>query len=167
MLSTDIYTKIDAKIDWCYSIARRYYRRWIPSCTFSCDLRGTTAGLSLYGLNHIRLNAQMILEHTDHFIDNYVPHEVAHAIVDSLTPDQPPHGDHWRSVMGLFDVEPRVRHPYPAEHLLLRKLTKYQYKCKCEEPAVLTSIIHNRIERGERYVCVVCKQKLINGIKIV
>jgi SprT protein len=85
-----------------------------------------------------------------------VPHETAHLVVFRLFgPGMQPHGREWRAIMGLFGAEPTRCHDYDVDGLQARQLRRYHYRCACRSHQV-TSIRHNRIMRGQTYLCRRC-----------
>ncbi len=70
----------------------------VPAVKINARLK-TTAGLA-YSLAHrVEFCAQLMWEHTEQFIRDTIPHEVAHIVTDMQYPGARSHGPEWRSVM--------------------------------------------------------------------
>lgn len=130
------------------------------------DLRGRGAGLAVYQpRTHrrepdlIRLNGQLLKEHPQEMISETIPHELAHIVAHRLFGTRiKPHGAEWRAVMAAFGKAPDVSHQMAAQPS--RRLRRYHYQCGCPRGAQLTSIRHNRVQRGAAYLCRKCGQRL-------
>ena len=81
-----------------------------PAVKINARLK-TTAGLA-YGTQHrVEFSAELMWEHTQHFIVDTIPHEVAHIVADLQYVGCKAHGAEWRSVMKfLSGIEPRRCH---------------------------------------------------------
>ena len=127
------------------------------------DLRGTRAGLALCQHGQpplIRLNPVLLAENAD-FVNQTVPHEVAHVGVFYRLgrPPRRPHGEEWQRLMRLLGAAPARTHRYDVTNAVTRRLTRYRYACACREHW-LTSIRHRRTRRGVDYRCRQCGQPL-------
>jgi len=123
------------------------------------DLSGQAAGMVRFappGVPVIRYNRVLLEKYHDSFIKQTVPHEVAHVVVAALYPNRTaPHGPEWRLMMGFFNAEPKRCHNYRIERSSTRRLAHFNYLCGCRQHRI-TSIRHNRINRGQRYICRHC-----------
>jgi SprT protein len=137
-----------------------------PAVEIRFDLRGQAAGqvrLTGPGRALIRYNLQLLMENRDHFLAHTVPHEVAHLLAwQRYGPHIRPHGPEWRSLMLGLGADPSRCHTYDTSRIRTRRLQRHTYHCACREYA-LTSIRHNRIRRGQRYLCRDCGQPLHPG----
>ena len=61
--------------------------------------RGTSAGTAWLEKNEIRLNPVLLLENQQAFIDEVVPHELAHLLVWKHFGRVAPHGKEWKWMM--------------------------------------------------------------------
>ncbi|MGL5007108.1 MAG: SprT family zinc-dependent metalloprotease [Plesiomonas sp.] len=137
--------------------------------------RGMTAGSAHLQRWEIRLNPVLLLENGQVFLDEVIPHEVAHLLVhlyfvqrntrqESLfLPPQcynkvAPHGQEWRWMMQTILEQPAKRtHNFNVSSL--RKAT-FPYQCACQAH-MLTVRRHNRILRQQaQYRCVHCGEIL-------
>ena len=70
----------------------------------------TTAGMAYYDTNEIKLSTELFAEHTEHFVADTIPHEVAH-IVDWIVFGEWGHGPTWKRVMReCYNLEPARLH---------------------------------------------------------
>jgi SprT protein len=110
-----------------------------------------------------RYNPMLFARHLDEGLNDTIPHEVAHYVVDHRFPRKrcKPHGAEWRQVMQVFGIEnPRATHTTSLEGLVIRRQRRYIYYCGCGETA-LSATRHNRIIfKGVRYICNRCRQPL-------
>ncbi|MEO5341930.1 MAG: SprT-like domain-containing protein [Gammaproteobacteria bacterium SHHR-1] len=123
-----------------------------------CDLRGKAAGQAVWaqGETRIRYNLALAKPQPEAFIQQTVPHEVAHVVTRLLHPRARPHGPEWRAVMAHLGIADAQRcHSFavtPPGHSQRR----WPYRCPCREHQLSTTR-HNRILRGERnYLCRYC-----------
>ena len=123
----------------------------------SYDLRGLSAGQANCRENKIRLNCELLEKHAADFVNHTVPHELAHLIAHRVYGHRiNPHGNEWRSVMKSLGVDPSRTHKYEVSKT--RQIRRYTYYCNCpDKKHELTSIRHNRIRRGTKYLCGRCK----------
>lgn len=147
-------------------LAAGHYGLPVPRVDIRFDLRGQAAGqarLPLRGRPIIRYNPQLLLENGERFLRRTVPHETAHVVAyQRHGPRIRPHGEEWKSVMALLGADARRCHDYDTGTARVRRLTRHAYHCDCREHA-LTSIRHNRIRAGQRYLCRVCGKELRAG----
>jgi len=120
--------------------------------------KGTIAGTAHLQNWTITLNAQLLLDYKDNFIQEIVPHELAHLFVYSLYGKVKPHGKEWQWMMETILGLPAKRtHQFTNAKL---QQTRFQYHCDCQVHS-LTSIRHSRTVHNQAvYRCVRCQQKL-------
>jgi len=124
-----------------------------PPVTF--NLKGRTAGIYRWnpvnGFCSIRLNNILLKENEDVFIEQTVPHELAHHITRVLYGRVSPHGREWKSVMIRLGVSPTRCHDYDVTNSQVRRGTRYVYSCdKCGKEHNITAYKHSR---ASRYRC--------------
>ena len=124
------------------------------------DLRGQDAGQANYPKNKIRFNRDLLEKYTDDFISQTVPHEFAHLVAYTKFGRRiKPHGAEWKSVMVALGVKPVRTHSF--EVVPARQLKRFPYKCDCAgSPHELSTIRHNRAQRGRLYICKKCGKAL-------
>lgn len=128
------------------------------------DLKGRAAGMyCVRGRKRwIRFNPYIFAKYFTDNIENTVPHEVAHYVVDIIYGQRHvrPHGREWVEVMQSLGVAPERTCRYDLEGVPLRVHRLFDYVCDCSQHQ-LGSRRHNKIERGQaQYFCKQCQQKL-------
>jgi SprT protein len=147
-------------------LGQRLTGRAIAQPPVRFDLRGQSAGqvrIDARGRGMIRYNAALLLRHGDDFLRQTVPHEVAHYVA-YLHHGRAirPHGPEWRQLVTALGGEPLRCHRYDIDGLRLRQTRWFLYHCRCGEHK-LSSIRHNRISGGARYLCRRCGETLRAG----
>lgn len=127
---------VELKIQEGLNIAQSHYGREFPFPSISYDLKGKTAGTATYQRNHIRLNAVLLVENGDKFINRTVLHELAHLLtyqVHGVPRDRAgrhaAHGREWKSMMNLLGVESSRCHSYDTSNSVGRKVKQFVWKC--------------------------------------
>ncbi|KKF35471.1 SprT family zinc-dependent metalloprotease [Erwinia tracheiphila] len=130
-------------------LARNY-----PEPTLVYQQRGTTAGSAWLQQWEIRLNPVLLLENEQAFIDDVVPHELAHLLVWKHFGRVAPHGKEWKWMMeSVLNVSAKRTHQFEVASVRSRT---FPYRCNCQQHK-LTVRRHNRVQRGEsEYRCVRC-----------
>ena len=106
-----------------------------------------------------RPNPVLLLENSEAFIEEVVPHELAHLLVWKHFGRVAPHGKEWKWMMESVLGVPALRtHRFELDSV--RKNT-FPYRCQCQLHQ-LTVRRHNRVMRGEAtYRCVRCGDVLV------
>ena len=73
--------QVQRKLAETLQLAENHFQRKFPIPTISYDLRGVKAGVAYLQKNEIKFNRTLLLENSDEFIRQVVPHELAHLIV--------------------------------------------------------------------------------------
>ncbi|MET0065710.1 MAG: SprT-like domain-containing protein [Candidatus Thiodiazotropha sp.] len=128
------------------------------------DLSGKTAGSVSFGPRGrivIRYNAILLAQYGQHFIDETVPHEVAHIVARSrYGPRIKPHGSEWKRVMAFFRAPARRCHSFDTTRAVRRRMRYFDYQCACRTHR-LSAVRHNRIRSGAMtYQCRLCGSPL-------
>lgn len=120
--------------------------------------RGTSTGTAWLDAYEIRLNPVLLMENQQAFIDEVVPHELAHLLVWKHFGRVAPHGKEWKWMMeGVLGVPARRTHAFELESV---RRNTFPYRCSCQQHQ-LTVRRHNRVVRGEAtYRCVKCGEVL-------
>lgn len=131
--------------------------RPLPQLCF--NQRGKAAGTARLTQWSIRLNPVLLAAHPQVFLDEVIPHELAHLLVFARHGRTRPHGVQWQRLMqDTFQLTPRVTHD-----LDISALTgpTFAYRCACREHD-LSLRRHNKLQRGQaRYLCRHCGQPLV------
>ena len=168
MLSEELLQRTTQETRELIHRAECHYCIDIPTVEIRFDLRGTAAGMVLFPQGKpavIRYNP-ILLQHNRHdFLQQTLPHEVAHLIARTLHGKCiRPHGDEWKTVMQFFGADTLRCHTYATEDIPVRKLRRFPYACGCQQHQ-LTTIRHNRIKKGLTYRCRQCGE-LLRSIKL-
>ncbi|HFD87981.1 MAG TPA: hypothetical protein ENJ35_09940 [Gammaproteobacteria bacterium] len=155
---------IRKKTTECITKANKHYKLKLQPLDIHFDVHGTSWGYFVRKNGHclLRYNPTLFARHFREGLEDTIPHEVAHYVVDQrFQRRRKPHGVEWREVMRLFGIEnPRATHQTPLDGLDIRRQRRYVYYCGCGETR-LSATRHNRIVyKGARYFCRKCKQPL-------
>ncbi len=139
-------------------LARQHFAIEFPEPKIVYQQRGTSAGTAWLQAWEIRLNPVLLLENQHTFIDEVVPHELAHLLVFRQFGQVSPHGREWRWMMGSVLQLPASRtHQFAVSSVQSKT---FPYQCVCQQHQ-LTVRRHNRVLRGEsEYRCRRCGEKL-------
>ncbi|OOF85903.1 SprT family zinc-dependent metalloprotease [Rodentibacter ratti] len=140
-------------------LAEDYFKRAFPMPTVHYDLRGVKAGVAYLQKNEIQFNRTLLLENTQEFIHQVVPHELAHLIVYQVFGRVKPHGREWQGVMNeVFHLPADTCHQFDVQNVQGKT---FEYRCSCRTHS-LSVRRHNRIlKEGVEYLCRKCKGKLV------
>ncbi|OCF94157.1 SprT family zinc-dependent metalloprotease [Gilliamella sp. wkB308] len=123
--------------------------------------KGSVAGSAFLMRWEIQLNTMMLVDNGHIFIEEVVPHELAHLIVFKKFGNVKPHGKEWQYVMSnILGKIPKTTHNFDV------KRDFYLYYCECQEHQ-LTKIRHNKVQHNNiNYLCRKCgtqlKQKMLS-----
>ena len=122
--------QVQRKLAETLQLAENYFQRKFPIPTISYDLRGVKAGVAYLQKNEIKFNRTLLLENSDEFIRQVVPHELAHLIVYQVFGRVKPHGQEWQAVMTqLFNLPADTCHKFDVENVQGKM---FAYQCKCQ-----------------------------------
>lgn len=166
-LTQDQRSQVVNQTNFWIAKASALYGRVLTPIDVRFDLRGKTSGMfcvkktGFKYTRYIRYNDRIFARYFSENIEQTIPHEVAHyTVYEMFGRSAKPHGSEWRKVMQDFGVSAAVTSKLDVDDLATRKLKRFIYRCACGERE-LTSIRHNRIQRGARnYGCPRCKQIL-------
>lgn len=139
-------------------LAHQHFTARFPEPKIIYQQRGTSAGTAWLHAWEIRLNPVLLIENQQQFIDEVVPHELAHLLVFHQFGRVPPHGKEWRWVMeSVLQVSARRTHQFEISSVQSKT---FPYRCACQQHH-LTVRRHNRVLRGEsEYRCRQCGEML-------
>ena len=147
--------------DW-LEIAKALFgsRLTLNSPKISIELNGGVGGIAYYRDNLIKYNPQLYVHNKIDYINQTVPHELAHLIAHALFGYCiKPHGKEWKWVMAHLGLKPTRCHSYDMTVLMGKYTRPFVYKCSCRE-FQLTKTLHNRIQAGNWRTCQKCKKCL-------
>ncbi len=135
-------------------LAGQHFNYEFPEPALTYRQRGTSAGTAWLEKWEIRINPVLLLANQANFIDEVIPHELAHLLVFRQFGRVAPHGKEWRWMMAeVLKSDPRRTHEFD---LTTVRTHTYPYACGCRRHD-LTVRRHNRIRRGEAtYRCRQC-----------
>lgn len=124
----------------------------LPKLTY--QQKGTTAGTAWLQNWEIRLNPIFLLENQQAFIDEVIPHELAHLLVWKKFGRVAPHGKEWRWMMeSVLEISPCRTHQFDITSIPSQQ---FSYHCDCQQHH-LSLRRHNRVLRGtSKYCCTQC-----------
>lgn len=122
--------------------------------------RGTIAGSAHLQAWEIRLNPILLIENGEIFVNQVIPHKLAHLLVYHCFGKTAPHGKEWKWMMAvILEVPPQTTHQFALNSI--RKQI-FHYHCQCDLSHQLTLRRHNKIQHGKgEYICKKCGQYLI------
>jgi len=148
--------------DWLQRAAPllRGHGRAEPAIEVRCNLRGKSAGQVRHqadGSLLIRYNLGIASLQPEAFLEQTVPHEVAHVVTWLLHGSRAkPHGREWREVMAFFGRATAARcHDFQIPTDQQRRQRRWHYACDCREHQLSTTR-HRRIQQGGQYQCRLC-----------
>ncbi len=149
-------------------LAQQKLEKTFPEPTVNYKQRGTTAGSAYLKEWEIRLNSILLIENGDLFIEQVIPHELAHLLVYRMFGRQgiAPHGHEWKWMMEqILEVPANRTHHFAVSSVKSRTFTYY---CACTTSHELTIRRHNKVVRGEnQYLCRKCGEVLKQTISLV
>lgn len=144
---------VEKKVSQCIDLANEFFKSNMPLPMVKFNQRGRAAGTAYLQRNEVRFNYYMYQQNPDLFVEQVVPHEIAHLVVFNLYgANVRPHGAEWKQIMlGLYQIPASRTHAFAPEPP--KKV--FDYSCDCQKHQ-LSVRRHNRIVQGARYVCKRC-----------
>ncbi|OBT17367.1 SprT family protein [Vibrio sp. UCD-FRSSP16_10] len=139
-------------------VANTHFKRTFAMPKIEIDMRGKAAGKAFLQLNVIKLNKVLLAENQQDFIDEVLPHELAHLITHQVFGRVRPHGKEWQYVMSkVFSIKPERTHSMDVSSVQGKT---FEYQCGCRTYP-LTIRRHNKVMRSESsYTCRSCGNTL-------
>nr|WP_314741300.1 SprT family zinc-dependent metalloprotease [uncultured Haemophilus sp.] len=137
--------------------ANRFFNKEFTTPPINYELRGQKAGVAYLQKNEIRLSPVLLAENGTEFIQQVVPHELAHLLVYQQFGRVQPHGKEWKMMMEqVLGVPAEIYHQFSTASVT----KQFPYECDCQTH-LLSVRRHNAIQRHQRsYICRKCKQSL-------
>ncbi|MBF9001408.1 MULTISPECIES: SprT family zinc-dependent metalloprotease [Vibrio] len=157
-IGPDLTKQAQSVLQRCTEQANQYFSTALPTPSLSYKLRGKAAGKAYMHLNEVRLNPVLFNENKTAFLEQVIPHEVAHIVTYQLFGRVRPHGKEWQAVMTqVFHLAPDTTHQFSV--LSVQGKT-FEYACACQHHQ-LSIRRHNKIQRGQAvYRCQHCHQEI-------
>jgi len=149
----EVYKKVDEMID----MGNAHFGTdcTVPNTIFT--KRGTVGGTANYSKMELNFNPGLMVDNWDEYINQIIPHEVAHIIKTHVYGStrgngvNGAHGGNWKRVMRALGVEPDRCHDMDVSKVKQFKspLKKFIYVCPCcDKEVILSAVRHNRQVRG-------------------
>ena len=124
------------------------------------DLLKAVAGRAYTHFNTLMYNNNMLEENEDDFIENTIPHEVAHLVTFKVSRTEKSHGPTWKWAMqNIYNLNPVTHHNYNTQSSVKSK--RYEYFCLCGTNFYISKGIHNKICNGSLRYCRKCNTPII------
>ncbi len=158
MLTLQLQQQAQQALDACITRASEHFIYSFDTPALSFKLRGKCAGKAYLQQWEIRLNPILFGENPQAYLNEVIPHEVAHLIVFKLFGNVKPHGEEWRSVMReVFGLIPKTTHNFVVDSV---RGQSFEYRCTCQTH-YLTIRRHNKVLKGvANYRCTRCQHEL-------
>lgn len=119
------------------------------------SIRGRRAGTCWPSLNRIGIHPALPEEH----LEDTVAHEICHILASQIGGSG--HDRVWKNCMRAIGYAPdRVLNLSTDIIPKVRQERIWEYTCNCDESHKILTRTHNKIMRGRRYRCNVCKEYL-------
>lgn len=155
MIVEEIKKNVFEKVAELLCLANELYKIDLPNVEIGYFNNSTDAGRA-YGYRKVTFNETLLIENYDAFMNDTVPHELAHIVVSYIYRGyrkQPrPHGNEWKRVVVQLGGIAQRTHSFSTKNIKTRKQNRYTYKCPCcGKEYDLSATRHNRIMAGQRY----------------
>ncbi|OOS02725.1 SprT family protein [[Haemophilus] felis] len=145
--------QVQWRLTHCLNLVQQHFQRTFSPPQVSYELRGQKAGVAYLQQNLIKLNRTLLLENPQDFIQQVVPHELAHLIVFQQFGRVKPHGKEWQSVMkNIFHLPAEIYHCFG---LATVNPSHIPYQCACQTH-YLSPRRHQKVVKHR--VVYLCKQ---------
>ncbi|NLS12873.1 SprT family zinc-dependent metalloprotease [Vibrio sp. SM6] len=157
-LSTSLQHAAHTRLEQCLNHANRMLKRNFAKPELLFSVRGKAAGKAYLQSQQIRLNPTLFAENPQAFLDEVIPHELAHLLVYQLYGRVKPHGREWQTIMkNVFGLPARTTHDFAVASVQGKT---FEYRCQCQT-LPLSVRRHNKVQRGEAsYHCRRCRAQL-------
>lgn len=129
-----IKIRVFQKVVECITKLEKHYNIKLHRPKLLFEKRGTVAAVANSDNWYININPVLLNENTDDFIENTVPHEVAHLACDRVYPGEcdprAAHGPRWKELMDVLGAKAETFHRYDVTNSRVpRTNTVYRYAC--------------------------------------
>lgn len=162
-----LHARLLTRVDAAWQLAREVHPE-LPCPRVWFDLKGRSAGQAHYARGGLRFNAILLRDNRRAFMDEIVPHEMAHWLVFHLEggAEARPHGREWQGIMRrLYGLAPVTTHRFDVSRA---SPMPYLYRCGCETPHHFSARRHSLACRGSQYRCRRCRARLVfDGVSVL
>ena len=110
---------------------------------------GRAGGLA-HGYHKVGYNVHVFAQDPDRFINDTIPHEIAHIVVNALRIGKG-HDKTWKRVCTMLGGSgARCYNAENITHKLIRHRKQYEYRATCGTVVMLSDVRHNRLQSGKR-----------------
>jgi SprT protein len=154
--------RVRAKVQECCRLASDHFGINFDMPEIRYNLRGVrTAGKAYPKRYGIGLHPKYLAAYTDHYIENTVPHEVAHLVSLIVHGKEKMHRKYhereWQDIMLMFGAEPVAKHSYnPAP---VAPPSYLRYACECKDHYI-SPAMHRSILNGRARICRKCRARI-------
>jgi SprT protein len=120
-------------------------------------LSNSIAGTAYTHSRRIKYNITLAKENQSDFINETIPHEVAHILANRYYQSNCGHKAGWKRVMLLLGKTPSRCHSYDVSNVGRKKI---KYNCPCGESFYVGINLHGKIQNGSNHYCTKCKTRL-------
>lgn len=121
--------------------------RYAPECKVYFYETGRTAGKA-HGDMRVGYNAHVFAQDMERFLNDTVPHEIAH-IVCMYTRTDMGHGATWKRVCAMLGGNAkRCYAGNEIQHKMVRTRHRYEYRATCGTVEMVSDIAHKKIQNG-------------------
>lgn len=161
--------QILAKVEESFKKAESFYgKKFSRPTNIIFKNNGTCAGRAYHhpdpSKRFLEFQLELAKQNAEDFLENTVPHEVAHYIQFEQYGyiNNKPHGRQWKYVMvNVMGIAPDRCHTYDTSSIKKRQVSRdYEYLCNCTIH-FCTSILHKRMQAGQRRRCNRCKGQVV------
>ena len=154
MLSNEDKKALQVKGEDCFILAECFFDRPFTRPAYHFNQRGRSAGSAHLQRNIIKFNPILFSQNKQQFINQVVDHEVAHLIAYQHYGKVRPHGKEWQHIMvNIFNCPATTTHSLDIKDVIGKQ---FNYQCLCSTHQ-LTIRRHNKVLRGEKYICRKCR----------
>ena len=122
-----LQTQVIDRVEQCIRHANRRLNKRMTMPQVSFRQRGKIAGSARLQGWEVRFNPVLLEENPQAFVDEVVPHEVAHLVTFKLFGKVRPHGKEWQAIMTeIFGVPARTTHSFDISSV---QGATYLYRC--------------------------------------
>lgn len=128
-----------------------------PKVRFSDKLK-VVAGTATYARHQVKFSNDLLLRFGMDFVNEVVPHEVAHLISDKVHEMRTHHSKLWKLVCLKLGGSGLKCHSMAVKH---NKAKTYHYDCNCQRKSVLEEV-HTAVQKGEKKMtCPFCEEEFV------
>ena len=156
-LNETLKEKTIQRVDHFVALAEEIYGITVGRPVINFEVRGGDAGRASPDLFEVDFNAVLLVANEQAFMDDTIPHEVAHLICYKLHGwikrgrGISHHGVEWKKIMRDFGCVPSTCHNLDVSKVK-RKMREFLYSCPdCEKTFPISIIRHNKMARGKTY----------------